>query len=826
MERPIATMYRNRRVMLKLLAMGIVGVSMLFIQKQIDSRSSPVAFTASPAGTGAVLGEYCFTCHGEDRQRGDLNLAALATTGVPSNAEPWEKVIRKLRSRTMPPVGRPRPDVATYDALATWLESEIDLAAATQPNPGRTEAVHRLNRAEYQNAVRDLLALDIDASKLLPADDQSYGFDNIAGVLKISPTLLERYMGAAREVSRLAIGDPRIAPRADTFRLRMDFGQYGNVDGLPLGTRGGTAIQYHFPVDGEYNIKVVALGLQEAPGAVFKEDHELEITINGERVKLVEIKKADDARDLLSADFVPPDRIWEVRTPVNAGPHTVGATFVMISDAIGELIRQPFTRPHSEGDFVLYAPHIGTVTISGPFNAQRPADTPSRRRIFSCLPASVAEEGACASQIVAALARRAYRRPVTDEDLRPLLGFYAQARTSGDFETGIERALRALLVSPDFLVRVESDSPSAQAGSPYHLSDLELASRMSFLLWSSIPDDELLDLAIQGRLKEAAVIEDQVRRMLADPRSEALAKNFAGQWFRLRNVAEAPVDNIVFPNFSDNVRQALVRETELFFHSILREGRTVSDLLTADYTFLNEPLAKHYGIKDVYGSHFRRVLLKDGNRRGLLGQGSILTVTSYPNRTSPVGRGKWILENVLGAPPPPPPPDIPDLAENGEGGTFLTMREQMQQHRSNPVCASCHNLMDPLGFGLESFDAVGRWRSVSEGALPIDSAGTLPDGSKFNGPAELSDSLAKNPERFASVVVEKLMTYALGRGIEHTDQPAVRRVVEESAPTNYSIATLIVGVIKSAPFQMRTASMGSESVSTAAAAPITKEQIE
>ncbi len=783
----------------------------------IGTSCSIATGAESPVEYQSTLDRYCIKCHNEidNLPAGNpLYLDEVDLNSVAKDTEVWEKVIRKLRARTMPPIGKPRPDVKEYDGLAAALEHEIDLGVATHPDPGRTESVHRLNRTEYQNAVRDLLGVEINTASLLPADDQSYGFDNIAGVLKVSPTLIERYMGAAREVSRLAVGDPTIVPRADTFRLKMDLSQYGNVNGLSLGTRGGIAIPYNFPVDGEYRIKAVALGLQEAPSNVYREDHQLDFTIDGERVGLLTVTKSKDENDKFSADFVPDDRMWEVRTFVKAGHRTVGATFVLISDAVGELIREPFARPHSEGDFLVYAPHLGTVTISGPFNPKRPEDTLSRRRIFICQPTSPAAEGPCAKQILSALARRAYRRPVTDADVSPLLRFYAEGRKTGDFENGIERALRALLVSPNFLVRVESDPPGARPGSFYQLDDLALASRLSFFLWSSIPDEELLDLASRGKLKDPAVFEQQARRMLADPRSESLASNFAGQWLRLRNVVEAPVDNVAFPNFNDNVRQAMVRETELFFDSILKENRTIGDLLTADYTFLNEALAKHYGIGNVYGSHFRRVRLNDENRRGLLAQGSILTVTSFYNRTSPVGRGKWILENVLGSPPPPPPPDVPALADIADGAPMLTMRDRMAAHRANPACSSCHNLMDPLGLGLENFDAVGRFRTVSDGALPIDAAGTLPDGTQFNGAAGIRDRLAKSPESFATVVLEKLMTYALGRGIEYTDQPSIRRIIANAAPDNYRVTDLILGLTRSAPFQMRRVAVDSGEAQT------------
>jgi hypothetical protein len=659
-----------------------------------------------------------------------------------------------------------------------------------------------LNRTEYQNAIRDLLALDIDAAALVPADDQSYGFDNIAGVLKMSPTLLERYIGAAREVSRLAVGVAKIPPTAETFRLRSDLSQYKHIEGLPLGTRGGTAIRYNFPQDGEYMIKVEMLDL--FAGAQIKEPHNLEISVDGRQVRLFKLgeskKMGQDPNDP-NADLYTSQDALQVRVPVQAGPHVVTTTFVKKTEALAETVRKPFVRPHGEGDFLLYQPHIGTVTISGPFKGSPAQDTPSRRRIFVCRPLTAADEAGCARQIVSTLARRAYRRPVSEADIQPLLSFYAEARASGGFDAGVERAIQALLVSSSFLYRVERDPSDAHGA--YRLTDLELASRLSFFLWSSIPDDHLLDLASQGGLKNPAVLDREVRRMLKDPRSEALATNFAAQWLRLRNVSGALPDDVIFPNFSDNLRQDFVTETQLFFQSIVQENRGVMELLTADFTFVNERLAKHYGIPNVYGSEFRRVTLPDENRRGLLGQASVLTATSYSDRTSIVGRGKWILENVLGTPPPPPPPNVPALKDNGTNGKLLSMRERMTAHRANPVCASCHANMDPLGFALDNFDAVGRWRIRAEGGQAIDASGGLADGTTFNGPAELRRVLTRHPEQFVIVVAEKLLVYALGRGNEFYDASPIRRAVRAAAASNYSFASLIVGLVTSTPFQMR-----------------------
>ena len=762
------------------------------------------------ADHAALLGRYCLTCHTQrmvERGTVPVELESADLGSVPAQAEIWEKVIRKVRTGTMPPLGRPRPDAAAADRFAAWLETEIDRAAAASPNPGRTVPLHRLNRTEYQNAVRDLLDLDVDAAALVPADDQSYGFDNIAGVLKVSPTLLERYMNAARFIGRLAVGASPMAPTGETFRIVSDLSQYGHQDGLPFGTRGGLSVSYNFPRDGEYDIELAMLDL--FAGAPIREPHQLEVSVDGERVALFPLAPIDPDRDQGAAYNTGPEDL-RVRVPVAAGPRTVTATFIRKTGALAESLRQPFDRPHGEGDYLLYAPHLGTVTITGPFDETGIEDTPTRRRIFVCRPGNAAEEAPCARQILSALARRAYRRPVTGRDLAPLVAFYEQGRRAGGFEAGIERALRALLVSPDFLFRVVSDPPGAEPGTPYRLSGLELASRISFFLWSSLPDDELLAVAEAGGLEDPAVLAGQVRRMLADPRSEALANNFAGQWLRLRNISGALPSDVLFPDFGESLRQDFVRETELFFDSILRDGRGVTDLLTADHTFLNERLARHYGIPGVYGSDFRRVSLADGNRRGLLGQGSILTVTSYPDRTSPVGRGKWVLENVLGTPPPPPPPNVPELEPAEDTGRVLAMRERMEQHRENPVCASCHRVMDPLGLALENFDAIGRWRGHMPGGVAIDASGTMPDGTAFDGPAELRGLLVRDKEQFATVVTEKLLIYALGRGIEYYDAPAVRQIVRGSAEDDYGLASLVVGVVRSTPFRMRLAGVVAE----------------
>jgi mono/diheme cytochrome c family protein len=814
---------------MRLVAGWMAVALVLFCRGLAVGQTRELSNTTAPASAAqaAVLKKYCVTCHNANLRTAGLVLDAADLNHLPDHAEVWEKVIRKLRTGTMPPPGLPRPDKSANNLLASYLEKEIDSAAAAHPNPGRTEAIHRLNRTEYQNAVRDMLSLDIDAAALLPADDQSYGFDNIAGVLKMSPTLLERYMGAAREISRLVVGASTPPPAAETFRLSSDLSQYEQLDGLPFGTRGGTAIRYNFPQDGEYIIKAELLDL--FAGAQVRESHQLEIAVDGEPVKVFtlaprsramarpqpqEASKPGEppkppqfsAEELQALGFGGKPAEFQVRVPVKAGPRVVTATFVKKTSALAESIRQPFDRPHGEGDYLMYEPHLGTVTITGPFDPKGVHDTPSRRRVFVCNPSSAGQEATCAKQILATLARRAYRRPVTDAEVSVLLNFYTEGRSNGTFDAGVEKALRAVLISPDFLYRIEADPTTSASNAVSRLNDLELASRLSFLLWSSIPDDELLDAASQGKLKDPAMLERQVRRMLKDDRSSALAANFAGQWLRLRNVTGAFPNDALFPNFSDNLRQDFVKETELFFGSIVKENRSVVELLTADYTFLNETLAKFYGIPTIHGNEFRRVTLTDPNRFGLLGKASFLTVTSYPNRTSPVGRGKWILENILGAPPPPKPANVPDLPENGTSGKPHSMRELMVQHRANPACAGCHSRMDPLGFALENFDAVGRWRTIAESGEKIDASGLLPDGSKFSGPAELRTMLAKNREQFVTVVAEKLLVYALGRGLEYQDAPAIRQMVRRSEATDYNFDSLLLGLVKSTPFTMRSSS--------------------
>ncbi len=741
----------------------------------VTSSRAQRANTPDTAAQRALIEDYCVSCHNQKSQTAGISFQGLNFNNVGDNLDVWEKALRKMRAGQMPPASAPHPEAPEQKAFVNWLESALDREARLNPNPGRP-AVHRLNRAEYSNAIRDLLAVDIKPGAALPVDDSGYGFDNIGEVLTISPTLLEKYMSMARKVSRLAVGDPAIKPNEERFLPRRNGRNDRASDDLPFYSSGGLSAQYYFPLDGEY---------------------------------LIRIKTSSTA--------------YEARLPVKAGLRTVGATFPREGAKPDPVLPVPrfggpppamappqkipldlrldgarikrFEVPETTG--------IDVLTVSGPFNASGRGETPSRAKIFVCRPARETEEKACAKQILATLARRAFRRPVTDADLNPLLAFYESERREGDFDHGIQNALEAMLVSPDFLFRVERDPVRATKGAVYRLNDFELASRLSFFLWSSIPDDELLQLAEQEKLKDPLVMQRQIRRMLDDPRSQAFVNNFGGQWLHLRNLETVTPDPDIFPGFDESLRQAFRRETELFFGSVLRENRSVFDLLDAKYTFLNQRLAEHYGIKGVYGSQFRRVALTDPNRSGLLGQGSILTVTSYPNRTSVVQRGKWVLENLLGSPPPPPTVVVPDLKPRGEDGRLLTMREQMDLHRANPICASCHVRMDPIGFALENYDAIGRWRTKDAGAV-IDASGKLPDGTKFTGPAELTKILLTgHRDEFAANVTEKLLTYALGRGLEAYDAPSVRAIMREAAKDDYRMPALINAIINSKPFQMR-----------------------
>ena len=762
----------------------------------------PRAALTPAAAQRAILDQYCVTCHNDRTKTANLSLEHLDLASVGDHPELWEKVVRKLRGRMMPPPGRPRPDEAGYDSLVSYLETSLDRVAAAKPNPGRTDTFRRLTRTEYQNAIRDLLAIDVDVTSLLPKDDSSFGFDNVT-VGGLSPTLLERYLSAAQKISRLAIGTPVRSPGSDIVVLPVDLTQEEHFEDLPFGTRGGTVVHHTFPVDAEYEIRVRLSRDRNENVEGLTEPHQMELTLDGTRLQLFTIQPKRTAQQGTYYSDQEADAGLTVRIPLKAGPHMIGATFLKRTSALLETERQPYQAHFNMDRHPRTQPAVYSVSIAGPFDAIGAGDTPSRRRIFVCRPAKASEEEACGKRIISTLARRAYRRPVTDADLQMPLAFYKDARTEAGFEAGIEMALRALITSTEFLFRVERDPENIAPNTAYRVSDLELASRLSFFLWSSIPDDELLDVATRGKLHEPAVLEQQVRRMLADARSEALVNNFAEQWLYLRNLAASNPDPRLFADFDDNLRQSFRRETELFFESVVKEDRSILDLLKANYTFLNERLAKHYGIPNVYGSQFRRVSLGDDSvRGGLLGQGSILTVTSYATRTSPVLRGKWVLENILGTPPPPPPPNVPPLKENGVG-KVLSMRERMEQHRSNPACSGCHSLMDPIGLSIENFDAIGRWRTRTEGSTPVDSSGGLPSGATFEGVSGLKRALLNRPELFVTTVTEKLLTYALGRGVEYYDVPAVRTVTRDARNNDYRFSSLVLGIVKSTPFQMR-----------------------
>jgi hypothetical protein len=756
----------------------------------------------------AVLDKYCVTCHNERAKTAGLALDKMDLARIPENAEIWEKVIRKVRVGMMPPQDVPHPDEATRHALVSWLQTALDRAAVARPNPGRPLA-HRLNRAEYANAIWDLLALEVDPTSLLPPDDSAYGFDNIADVLGASPVLLERYLSAAGKISALAVGDPATGPGSQVFRVRQDASQDVHIEGLPVGTVGGLLAPATLPLDGEYVLQTKLFRTNLGAMRGLEYPNQIEITVDGERVHIASFGGDADFKAALENITAAADAVearFTARVPLKAGPHEIAVAFLKKGATQNTLRLQPFIRSSNDTLDPSGHPHIETVTITGPFNAKGPGDTPSRQRVFVCHPAATSEEEPCASKIVSTLVHRAYRGTDTTADLQRLLTFYRTGRQAGTFDAGIQVALERMLASPKFLIRAERDPAGATSGAIYPVNDLDLASRLSFYLWSSIPDDELLRIAGQGKLKNPVVLEQQARRMLADPKAEALIANFAGQWLYLRNLRDMIPNSVDFPDFDDNLRQYFARETELFFGSIMHEDRNVLDLMTANYTFLNERLAKHYGIPNIYGSHFRRVTLKDDARRGLLGQGSILMVTSHTDRTSPVVRGKWVLDNLLGAPPPPMPANVPPLNENNRArGRVLTMRERMEEHRSNPYCASCHKIMDPIGFSLENFDAVGAWRTREggTGGTLIDASGQMLDGTQVNGPAELRQALLRQPEIFVSTMTEKLMTYALGRGVMCYDMPSVRNIVRDASRQDYRFSSLILGIVKSVPFQMR-----------------------
>ena len=749
----------------------------------------------------ATVSGFCVECHNDIDRTAELTFESLDLSNAAAQADVLEKVVRKLRTGTMPPSDQPQPSARDRSALASWLETSLDDAAAANPNPGRTETLRRLNRTEYQNAIRDLLALDIDATALLPADESGYGFDNV-NVGDLSPALLDRYISAAQKISRLAVGSTQSSLQSDVIRLPPDATQEEHVAGLPIGTRGGLSTSYTFAQDGEYDIQILLARNRNGNIGGLRDEtaHTVQLLLDRMPVATFMVELPEGGDDTLA------DSHLTIRVPVTAGPHELGATFLKNASSLLETERQPLQSHFNEQRHPRLTPAIYQVAITGPYAPQGAGDTPSRRRLFVCTPTEpgeIAVEEACAEEIFSTLMRRAYRRPISATDVAGPIAFYRAGRTGGDFDAGIGAALTSVLANPEFLFRVELDPDQARPGTAYRISDLELASRLSFFLWSSIPDDELLDAAIGGELSRPGELERQARRMLADPRSNNLASNFAGQWLLLRNLESVSPDPRLYPDFDDNLRQAFRQETELFFDSVLREDRSVLDLLNADYTFLNGRLAKHYQIPGVYGSRFRRVALgQDSRRGGLLRQGSILAVTSYATRTSPVIRGKWVLDNLYGAPPPPPPANVPVLEENSVRAG-LPMRERLSEHRNNTACAACHNMIDPVGFALENFDAVGRWRDHAADSGPMDASGALPGIGEFDGVDGLEAALLSRPELFAGRVTENLLTFALGRGVDYYDAPAIRKILRDTESDGYRFSSLILGIVTSVPFQMR-----------------------
>lgn len=754
-------------------------------------------FGQAALATRDVLEQYCFNCHDADNPKGNLDLTAVSSQDVATHPEVWENVVRRLRGRQMPPAGKKRPDEATYVRVTSELEASLDAAWDQRPNSGRTDAIRRLTRTEYQNAIRDLLAVDIDASTLLPGDDAGHGFDNVT-LGNLSPTLLGRYITTAQKISRLAVGGALASPGGDTIRIKPDITQEQHAEGLPVGTRGGTLIHYTFPRDGEYEVQIRLTRDRNDQVEGLKEPADVEMLLDRERVHSFTVKPPADK------DYQHVDDHLKLRLTVKAGPHDLGVTFVKESSSLIETVRQPYVARFNMHRHPRTAPAVYQVSITGPFKDAGPGDTPSRRRIFVSRPTSAADEESGARQILLQVMRRAYRRPVRDADLDRILPFYRDARRGGGgFDAGIESALSAVLVSREFLFRVETDPADVATHTAYRVGDVELASRLSFFLWSSIPDDELLAVAERGELHDPAVLSKQARRMLADPRASSLVTNFAAQWLNLRSLDAITPDGRLFPDFDDNLRQSMRRETELALEELLHDDGSLLGLIQSDHTWLNERLAKHYGIPNVYGARFRRVTLDPASHRGgLLRHASVLTVSSYATRTSPVLRGKWVLEKLLGTTPPPQPPNVPALEDNTVS-VGLPVRQRLVQHRANPACSSCHELMDPPGFALENFDAVGRWRTLEEGHA-VDASGGLPDGSTFTGVDGLEAALLKRPELFARALAEKLLTYALGRGVEYYDAPAVREIVRKSAAKDYRLSALIEAVVASPPFQMRT----------------------
>jgi len=803
------------------------GAGSLSVQ---SSSVSQVGMSASFARE--MLDRYCVTCHNTRMRVADLTLDTLDVSKVGGDAAVWEHVVRRVRANAMPPAGRPRPDLATLHAFVAWLETELDRVSLAQFDPGRS-TIHRMNRVEYANAIRDLFDLEVDVHTLLPADDEQHGFDNIAEVLSVSPTLIERYLAAAQRISRLVVGDPLMRPVAETYPVNGALDQNGamSVD-LPLGSRGGVTIEHNFPVAGEYVIRVTLRKQEYGYARGLGRPHELDLRLGGARLATFTVGRTWEDGQLPPMGYAGKfDQVYdgnsfpeweryalnadnglEVRTMVTAGRHRVGVAFDRRSALPEGILPLPLDRSsysHGQDEMQYGNPAVSGIEIVGPYNPSGISTLPSRKKLFVCQPTGTVDKSTCASTIVSALARRAYRRPATEADVETLLEFFESGRTEGGFDAGIQAAVERVLVDPEFLFRLETDPLDVPPGTAYRIGDFELASRLSFFLWSSIPDDELLELATQGKLQEPAVLDRQIRRMLSDTRSRALVDNFAGQWLQIRKLRNAVPDTATYTAFDENLREAMWQETELFLEHQIREDRPLVDMLTADHTFANERLARHYGIPNVYGPHFRRVSYPDVTRGGLLGHASILTITSYANRTSPVVRGVWLLDNLLGTPPSPPPPDVPSLPSVREGGVPRTVRERLSEHRTNAVCASCHNTIDPLGFALESYDAIGRWRATNEGGtpfdtgIPIDPSGTLIDGTQVHGLSGLRDVILSRQDQFVETVTEKLLTYALGRTLEHYDMPVVRQIGRQTAPDELTWSALISAIVKSSPFLMR-----------------------
>ena len=787
----------------------LLGVIVFLPDSSTTPTTSNVTANASISSStsqdnAALVDQYCVVCHNATLNTGGLDLDAFDVNDIAAHPDVWERVLRKLRANAMPPTGMPRPDEFRFAKFEEDLASTLDALALTNPNPGRTPTFSRLNRLQYQNAVRDILELDVDVSELLPKDDASYGFDNV-NLTNLSPTLMERYLAAAQKISRLAVGAPLTSPQSHVELVAADRTQEDHMEGLPFGTRGGTLFSYNFPRDGEYVIDVTLARDRNENIEGLTEAHEVEVTIDGKRIDIFEVAPNRSQR---YATFYYSDQGagtgLQTNAIVNAGAHEVGVTFIRKNSALIERTRQPYEAHFNRDRHPRQQPAVLSVAVAGPYESTGVSETAARNRIFICQPGAEISSDECARTIVSNLAAKVFRRPVTESDIETPLAFFEQVNNESGFEAGIEMALRALLVSPEFLFRIEQDPADFGSGQIYALSDVELASRLSFFLWSSIPDDELMELAKREELRMPEVLEQQVKRMLADPRAESLASNFADQWLYLRNLDAVDPNLRLFPDFDDNLRQSMRKETEMLFGHIIEDDRNVMELLSADYTFLNERLARHYDIPNVYGDQFRMIDLDPASPRiGLLGHGSVLTVTSYATRTSPVQRGKWVLENVLGIPPPPPPDDVPALAENESEVKVETMRDRMAQHRANPVCAACHEVMDPIGLVMEDFDAIGRIRNVNSDQPEIDTRGNLPGSEPLDGVIGLRNMLVKNPDAFVGTMSEKLLTYALGRGLEYYDAPAIRSIVEDAANDDYSFSSIVVALVNSTPFQMR-----------------------